>query len=245
MSDEGVKPPLPNLPPDGLLKREHFTAERVRAFSEFIAKQGGSPPLMSEEAREASRKAVHESVEPGQDVWVFGYGSLMWNPAIHVAESRVARIEGFRRAFCLTLSMGRGTPEKPGLMLGLDEGGECTGIAHRIAAENVESELTVLWHREMLSGSYNPTWLPADIRDLGQARVLTFVIRRDHARYEGILEDEIAAARIAAGEGILGTNRDYLFRTSEHLRALGIADDYVERLDGRVRELTNGKGSAK
>jgi len=241
---DGEKPLLENLPSDGLLKREHFTAERVRAFSEFITKQGGSPHLMSEEAREASRKEVHESVEPGQDVWVFGYGSLMWNPAIHVAESRIARIEGYSRAFCLTLSMGRGTPEKPGLMLGLDEGGTCHGIAHRIAAENVESELTVLWHREMLSGSYAPSWLQADIRDLGEAKVLTFVIKRDHPRYEGILDDETVAARIAGGEGILGTNRDYLFRTAEHLRSLGIAEDYVDRLDRRVRELTNAKGSA-
>lgn len=226
------------MPEDGLLKREHFTAERVQAYAEFLAKQGGTP-LMSEDARQKSREAFRAGIAPGADLWVFGYGSLMWNPAIKVSESRAARIEGYQRRFCLTLSMGRGTPERPGLMLGLDEGGACVGVAHRIAAGDIDSELSVLWYREMLSGAYNPQWLDADIEGLGPRRALSFVIRRDHPRYEGVLGEEEIAARIAQGEGILGTNRDYLYRTASHLLALGVTEEPVHRLAEIVRSLKN------
>jgi cation transport protein ChaC len=226
------------LPKDGLLRREHFNAERIRAYAEFAAKAGGIQ-LMSEEAREASRKAVEAAVPPGTDVWVFGYGSLMWNPAIHVAESRKAGIHGYERKFCLTLALGRGSPEKPGLMLGLDSGGECVGVAHRIAAKDVSSELTVLWYREMLSGAYTPCWLEAAIDGIGPAKVLTFVINRDNRRYESNISEETIAQRIAVAEGLLGTNRDYLYRTVRHLRELGIADGPMHRIERRVRALAN------
>ena len=100
--------------------------------------------------------------------------------------------------FCLTLGVGRGTPEKPGLMLGIDRGGSCTGVAHRIAADEVESELSILWLREMMSGAYEPRWVNADVDGHGRTRVLTFVINRSHPRYEGALpEDEVARAHRA------------------------------------------------
>ena len=153
----------------------------------------------------------------------------MWNPAIKLAESRRARVAGFRRHFCLTLSMGRGTPDRPGLMLGLDEGegAPCIGMAHRIAADDVASETEVLWYREMLSGAYRPMLVPAEIDGLGQGRVLVFVIDRSHPRYEGAVDTEAAASRIARSEGILGTNRDYLYRTARQLAELEIGDDDI------------------
>jgi glutathione-specific gamma-glutamylcyclotransferase len=224
------------LPPDGMLKREHFTADRVRAYAELAAKAGLALPI-SEEAREASRKEVEAAVPPGADVWVFGYGSLMWNPAINFVESRKAEIRGYHRCFCLTLGLGRGSPDKPGLMLGLDRGGACVGVAHRIAAKDVASELTILWYREMLSGAYHPRWLGANIDGLGTTKVLAFVINRANPRYEARVPEDAAARRIAAAEGLLGTNRDYLYRTARRLRELGIADGPMHRLERRVRAL--------
>ncbi len=163
----------------------------------------------------------------------------MWNPAIHVAESQKTHVRGYHRMFCLTLPVGRGTPEKPGLMLGIDRGGSCTGVAHRIAAAQVESELSILWMREMLSGAYEPRWVNADVEGKGRTRALTFVINRYHPRYEASLGEDAAAGRIASAQGILGTNRDYLYRTVNHLAELGIEDGPMHSLEAKVRQLAN------
>ncbi len=238
MSDEERK--AEDLPPalGRELRREDFTPERIRRIADAAAARGAIP-LMSEEARRASLKAVRQSVPAGADAWVFGYGSLMWNPAINVVESKKAHVRGYHRMFCLTLHVGRGAPERPGLMLGIDRGGSCTGVAHRIAANEVESELSILWMREMLSGAYEPRWVNADIDGLGRTRVLTFVINRYHPRYESALDETAAALRIAGAAGHLGTNRDYLYRTVKHLAELGIEDGPMRSLEAKVRQIAN------
>jgi cation transport protein ChaC len=192
---------------------------------------------MSEEARQASLAAVRASVAAGTDVWVFGYGSLMWNPAIHVAASKRAYVRGYRRSFCLTMNVGRGSLDKPGLMLAIERGGSCAGIAHCIAAEEVESELSILWYREMLTGAYEPRWVNADIEEVGRSRVLAFAINRSHPRYETSLSEGEVAMRIATAEGLLGSNRDYLFRTVAHLAENGLRDAPLARLAARVEAL--------
>ncbi len=220
------------------LRREDFTVERIRRIADAAAKRGGVP-LMSEEARRASLKAMRASVPDGHDAWVFGYGSLMWNPAINVVDSRKAHVRGYHRTFCLTLGIGRGSAEAPGLMLAIDRGGSCTGVAHRIAADAVESELSILWLREMISGAYEPRWVNADIDGRKRTRVLTFVINRSHPRYEGALPEAQVAQRIAQAHGMLGTNREYLYRTVRHLAELGIEDGPVHSLERQVRMLAN------
>jgi cation transport protein ChaC len=167
--------------------------------------------------------------------WVFGYGSLMWNPAIHVAETRSGVVHGYHRWFSLTMMMGRGTPECPGLMLVLDRGGSCRGLVHRIAAETVDSELRILWMREMLGGSYTPRWVTART-ETGPVRAITFVANPFHPRYCGKLPHDAVVERIALASGNLGTNRYYLFKLVEHLDMLGIADGPMHELARRVRE---------
>jgi cation transport protein ChaC len=240
LSDEVLKPEE-HQPPQFLgrdLRREDFTPERIRRIADAAARRGGVP-LMSEEARRASLKAIRESVPAGTDAWVFGYGSLMWNPAINIAESRKAHVRGYHRMFCLTLHAGRGAPEAPGLMLGIDRGGSVTGVAHRIAAGEVESELSILWMREMVSGAYEPRWVNADIDGKGRTRVLSFVINRYHPRYEGGLAEDETALRVARAQGVLGTNREYLYRTVKHLAALGVEDGPMHSLEAKVRVLAN------
>jgi len=236
LSDEEQKPEDPFQPLGRDLRREDFTPERVRRIADAAIARGGIP-LMSEEARRASLKMIRQSVPEGTDAWVFGYGSLMWNPAINVAASAKAHVRGYHRLFCLTLHVGRGTVERPGLMLGIDRGGSVTGVAHRIAACEVESELSILWMREMLSGAYEPRWVNADIEGEGRTRALTFVVNRYHPRYEGAHAEASAAARIVQAEGPLGTNRDYLYRTAKHLAELGIEDGPIKSLEARVRAL--------
>jgi cation transport protein ChaC len=192
------------------------------------------------------KRPLLELAKPGNEtelsegeLWVFGYGSLMWNPAINVVDSKKAHVRGYHRTFCLTLGAGRGTPQMPGLMLAIDRGGSCTGVAHCIAAGQVESELGVLWLREMVSGAYEPRWVSADVEGVKRLRVLTFVINRSHPRYEGHLAPDVAARRIAAAQGILGSNREYLYRTVRHLAELGIEDGPMHALERHVRILAN------
>jgi glutathione-specific gamma-glutamylcyclotransferase len=239
----GAEPAAPPATPvERELKREDFSEEWIAALAARAASLANYP-MLSEAEREGSRRAFQAAVAPGADAWVFAYGSLMWNPAIHVVESRPGVVYGYNRSFCLTMMMGRGSPETPGLMLALDRGGCCRGVAHRIAAAEVESELAILWRREMLGGAYRPRWL--EVRTAtGPLRAIAFVANRAHPRYCGKLGRDAVARRIAAAAGMLGTNRHYLFRLAEHLDSLGIADGPMHRLAGAVRALA-GDGQAE
>jgi glutathione-specific gamma-glutamylcyclotransferase len=223
-------------PPGGerILRREDFCEEWIQEITARAARLGDYPMLTPEE-REASRQSFLAAIPPGADSWVFGYGSLMWNPAIHVAETRPGVLHGYHRWFSLTMMMGRGTPECPGLMLVLDRGGSCRGLVHRIAAADVESELRILWMREMLGGAYRPRWVTVRTQT-GPVQAITFVANPAHPRYCGKLPHDRVVERIAHAAGNLGTNRYYLFKLVEHLDMLGIADGPMHDLARRVRE---------
>ncbi len=163
------------------------------------------------------------------DLHVFGYGSLIWNPAIDYAAKIPALLRGYHRRFCLKMFQGRGSPETPGLMLALDHGGACKGVAFRIAAPKIREELSLLWQREMFGGAYDARWVSLTTQN-GPIRAVTFVINRKHPRYLPELSDEQTAAMIATGCGDLGTCREYLENTITHLAALGVRDVGLERI---------------
>jgi glutathione-specific gamma-glutamylcyclotransferase len=214
------------------LTRENIRDGTIRRMLE----QAGDPRLamlLSDEARDASLAAMLVDHPAGSDAWVFAYGSLIWNPAIHTVERRMARLHGWHRRYCLWTVLGRGTPDCPGLMLGLERGGSCVGVAWRIAAPAVPVELDILWRREMISGSYVPRWVSLETPD-GPLRALTFAINRDHVRYAGRLDDDAVAQVVAQATGPLGTCREYLDNTIGHLRELGIRDSRLERIDAKV-----------
>lgn len=190
--------------------------------------------VLPDDERTASLRATLAEAPEKGDVWVFGYGSLIWNPAFHFVEKRTARIHGYHRRFCLWSPLGRGTKESPGLMLALESGGACRGVVFRIEARAVETELEVIWRREMFTGAYRPTWVQAWTRR-GSVPAITFVVNRDNARYAGRLSEEQVAARIATAEGPMGACRDYLFETVRHLAELGIRDGRLEAMAHRVR----------
>ncbi len=198
------------------------------------AQAAGVVPVMSNAERDASRRALLARLEPGQDLWVFAYGSLIWNPQIHCAEQRPCRVHGYRRAFCMWSPYSRGTPEHPGLMLALARGGSCTGIALRIPVERIEEETRVLWAREMFSGIYRPGWvrLRSD-RDCFDA--ITFLANADSRFHGGDLPFEDQVRILATAAGSSGPNFDYLHLLAETLDRHALSDRIMRRLHRQVR----------
>ena len=205
------------------------------SFKERMLEEApGAMSLMDEAAFEASRQSILRRAEAAGQLWVFAYGSLIWNPLIEVAESRPARLVGHSRQFCVWAHIGRGTPEEPGLWLALGPGGKAGGMALRIAREDWDRETLILWRREMISGVYRPEWLELET-EAGPLPCCAFLANPDHERYAGPLSREQVAAAIARGEGSLGTCRDYLFTLNERLRETGHADPYLEDIERDVR----------
>lgn len=169
-------------------------------------------------------------------VWIFAYGSLMWSPEMRFDEALPARISGYHRSFCLYSPEYRGTRAKPGLVLGLDRGGSCRGIAYRLAASSLAAEIDLLWTREMTGGVYHMTPLKiATAR--GPLTGYAFTVRRDSPDYAGRLAHEFVAKIIATSRGDRGTGRDYLANTVRHLDALGIRDRALHRIEVLVKAL--------
>lgn len=173
-----------------------------------------------------------------QPLWVFGYGSLIWDPGFPVAERRIARVAGWHRSFCMRSIHHRGTPDAPGLVLALDqaEGAACDGVAFRVTPGAEEATLTALRARELVSSAYLEAWLPVTTT-AGDLQALTYVIDPGHVQYCH-LELEEQARIIAGATGGRGPNRDYLWATASHLAKLGIADPDLEWLAAEVRRLT-------
>ena len=219
-----------------MLKREDMDPERIEQIV-ADARAAGYDFFLSQDEREASLKAALTRYAPGDEAWVFAYGSLMWNPAMEYAEAHPSRIDGWRRSFCFWTPLGRGTPELPGLMLALERGGSCEGIAYRLSPHQVRSELALLWNREMLSGIYLPCWVPTRLRDGRRVTAVTFVVDPGHCQYCGDLPIERVAHHLAFAEGRRGACRDYLANTAAHARELDIHDPYIEELVDRVARL--------
>jgi cation transport protein ChaC len=170
-------------------------------------------------------------------LWVFGYGSLIWDPGFPVAERQIGRVTGWHRSFCMRSIHHRGTVESPGLVLALDraEGAACTGVAFRVAKGAEAATVEGLRARELVSSAYLETQLAIETPER-ILEALTYVIDPEHAQYCH-LDLETQARIIAGATGGRGTNRDYLWATAAHLADLGIADPDLEWLAARVREL--------
>jgi cation transport protein ChaC len=193
-------------------------------------------PLVSEAEFHASFERALEPLRHGADPWIFGYGSLIWNPLFRYTERLPAVIHGFHRSFCLWSRIGRGTPEKSGLVLGLDRGGCCHGMAFRLNRSEARHELALLWRREMVLGSYSPRWLRAAINGSSgrEVKALAFVVNRDHPHYAGKLPLTALIETIATARGAFGSSAEYLCQTVDCLIAQGIRDSRLARLREKV-----------
>ncbi len=166
---------------------------------------------------------------PPGDIWIFGYGSLMWRPNFPHLEAQPALLRGYHRALCIYSTRYRGTWQEPGLVLGLDRGGSCRGRAMRVADDEADEVLEYLYEREMVSRVYKPKWLPVTI-PTGRVMAYAFLADRDHQKYLPCLGDDEAVKLILQGCGTGGTCLEYLRTTVEHLDDLGIAEGRLHRL---------------
>lgn len=217
------------------LCREYLEQNRLRAGLE----QGAlADALLSESQLEASlqRALAAPEHERNSDVWLFAYGSLIWNPVLEYSERHVVTAHGWHRSFCLWSRINRGTPERPGLVLGLDHGGACTGMVYRIAGALAERELRLLWQREMLLGAYTPRWVRVRGAQSRDIHALTFVANRDMPGYAGRLPLDRITEIVCGAHGRLGSGADYVRMTAHGLLAHGIRDRQLLALDRQVRD---------
>ena len=193
----------------------------------------GEPELAS-----IARSLLESAPDPSA-IWVFAYGSLIWKPAFEHSEHRIALVRGWRRRFCLGWDrMFRGSDDRPGLMLALDRGGQCRGVAYRIPPGMELEALTSLARREMrlLPHPFPPRWLRVQT-DFGQVMALAFVIDRNSGRYVGDLDVEATARVLATAAGPAGSMAEYLHATVRHLQQHGIHDHALWALQDRVARL--------
>lgn len=174
--------------------------------------------------------------------WVFGYGSLIWDPGFAPVERVRAWLTGYSRTFCLRSTHYRGTTTRPGLVLGLDEQTDaaCSGLALRVAEPDHDEVLAYLRARELVTDAYRETIVQVRLEDGRQIEALTYVMRRDHDQYAGMLDLAEQARIIAAASGGRGPNADYLFNTARHLSEIGLPDADLDHLAEEVRKLLQG-----
>jgi glutathione-specific gamma-glutamylcyclotransferase len=168
------------------------------------------------------------------DFWVFGYGSLIWRPGFAHVETQRARLFGFRRALCVRSFRHRGTEQRPGLVMGLDRGGSCVGLAFRVPSALREEVLAYLRERELVTNVYRERVLPVMLGDNSRVQALAYVVDRAHKQYAGRLDPAHAAAIVTGAVGYSGRNEEYVLNTVEHLRALHIRDPWLEDVAGRL-----------
>ncbi|MBV6273017.1 gamma-glutamylcyclotransferase [Alcaligenaceae bacterium CGII-47] len=157
------------------------------------------------------------------DIWVFGYGSLIWRPEFDYIESRSARVHGYHRSLCIWSRVNRGTPEQPGLVFGLDTGGSCQGKVFRVSATDAAQSLIALWRREMPSAAYIPRWLNCHTSQ-GPIQGLVFTTDRKRDGYVPSLPIDQIVPIVHRGHGRYGACTDYVLQTAEALERAGIVD---------------------
>jgi cation transport protein ChaC len=201
-----------------------------------------SPPAVSAFVRWSEEKMA-ESIEtalrdwtPGCDVWIFGYGSLIWRPEFDFTEKRPAQIQGFHRALCLWSRINRGTPEVPGLVFGLEQSGSCQGMVFKVDAERVRSTFSSVWKREMGTGAYHPTWLDC-ITPEGPVKGLAFVINQAGPAYVSEPPQDALVEIILRARGSYGTCLEYVTQTADALHSAGIYDQRLMELVQCLRQL--------
>lgn len=192
--------------------------------------------LLSTEQRQRSlAEFMAQQPQPGAPVWVFGYGSLMWNPVLDYSEVRPAVLQGWQRGFCIRLIAGRGTACTPGRMLALKAGGQTRGLVFRLSEERRAEELELLWKREMITGCYCPRWQQVTLDSGEPITALVFTINTCHPLFEADESTQVVAPLIARAQGPLGTNAGYLYALVESMASLGEHDEKLTRLAEEVR----------
>jgi glutathione-specific gamma-glutamylcyclotransferase len=200
------------------------------------------PNLQERNAAEMLRQA-HKTWGGKEDLWVFGYASLIWKPEFQADEQRQARVHGWHRALKMQSRAHRGTPETPGLVFALMAGGCCRGMVYRVAKERATAELNRLWEREMPFSVYDPKWLRCQTPQ-GKVNALAFTLSRRSPQFVGHLPDHALLSILQTAKGNFGSTLDYLLDTANSLKNCGIRDREIERMVALVRNETGHKADA-
>ena len=197
-------------------------------------RDGAEACIATEDQLLESRRLVIADDADVSDFWVFGYGSLIYNPIIDHKQSAIASIYGYHRRFCLWTKIGRGSPDCPGLVLSLDRGGSCKGVAFQLNPQNAIAELDLLWRREMMTMAYQPRLLSLHT-DIGLKRGLAFVANPTRPAYAQPMPFEATVEVVAHAAGFNGPCREYLYDTIKGMQACGICDHQLEKLSAAVQ----------
>ena len=217
-----------------MFRRLHLTRELIAAAHPHpVADDHGAMRLLSDAELAAFYEATMAHATEHRELWVFGYGSLMWHPELDHDGEQLAVVHGWHRRFCLWQWRYRATRERPGLMLALDRGGACKGVAFRVTGGDLRTRLARVWEREMRADGYRPRWVRAHTAQ-GVVPALTFVANCGGERYAGALALETVAATIARACGHKGAAAEYLLETVQRCEQLGIRDAYLWRLQRLV-----------
>ena len=216
-----------------VITRESILNGTIRRL---VEQSGDDGRLMTDQEREQIVENMIETAPSLNSMWVFGYGSLIWNPALYFTEKKRGTVHGYHRRFCLWSTIGRGSPSRPGLMLGLERGGSCKGIFYKIDRREIRTELDIVFRRELITAAYRPTWVSARVLGKSPFKAIAFVINRDHNRYAGMLDDETVIQTIADAKGTLGSCSDYLYETVLQLENLGMPDRRLASIARHVRQ---------
>jgi len=210
-----------------------LTRDQIEALHQGPAPAEGNPlpRLDADDIDRSLDRALEEA--GGDDFWLFAYGSLLWRPEFPFAERRIALVRGYHRRFCLWQWRHRGSDAAPNLMLALDSGGSCSGVAYRIAGPNLRAKLRDVWHRELGGDGYRARWMTAST-DNGAVRLAGFAINRTGARYAGRLPERQVADTIAMARGHSGTGAEYLLNTAISLEASSLRDSMIWRMQRMV-----------
>lgn len=200
-----------------------------------------APPAAADWPAPLARRDPHAMLQrirrqwgPSEDLWVFGYASLIWRPEFPADEHRTALVRGWHRALRMRSRVNRGTPEQPGLVFALMPGGACRGMVYRVARDRAEGELERLWAREMINGVYDPRWLPCETAH-GRVMALGFTLSRRSPSYTGRLSDEEVVNIFRLARGHYGTTLEYVCETARCLEERGMSDRELRRLVGLAR----------
>ncbi|MEK9710460.1 MAG: gamma-glutamylcyclotransferase [Alphaproteobacteria bacterium] len=215
------------------ITREMLQNWRVASLAR--ERDGAEASIASEDQLLESRRLVITDDADVSDFWVFGYGSLIYNPIIEHSHRAIASIYGYHRRFCLWTKIGRGSPDCPGLVLSLDRGGSCKGVAFRLNPQNAIAELDLLWRREMMTMAYRPRLISLHT-DIGLKRGLAFVANPARPAYAQPMPFEATDEVVAHAAGFNGPCREYLYDTVKGMQACGIRDRQLEKLAAAVQQ---------
>lgn len=175
------------------------------------------------------------------DLWVFGYASLMWRPGFDYVEKRRARLAGYHRSLCIYSWEHRGTKQRPGLVMGLDRGGACVGLAFQIAKENQSDVMAYLRERELITNVYLERTGTLTLDDGRSTKAVIYVADRHHEQYAGRLEPDEAVRHVCGAVGQMGPNEDYVLNTADHVKELGIRDSWLDAVSEKIRSRAPAK----